>query len=57
MADFRRAIDEIKPAFGADSSGLETKVVGGFYNYGEEFEQLYGKCNDFLNELRTSENT
>jgi hypothetical protein len=34
MADFNRALDEIKPAFGMDSSSLENKLVGGFYNYG-----------------------
>ena len=54
MADFTRALDEVKPAFGMDNSGLENRVVGGFYNFGYKFESLYGKCNDFVNELRNS---
>jgi hypothetical protein len=33
-ADFERALSEIKPSFGMDNSGLENKVIGGFYNYG-----------------------
>lgn len=57
MADFKRALEEIKPAFGMDNSGLENRVVGGFYNFGASFESLYGKCNDFVNELRSSDNT
>ena len=34
MKDFDKALDEIKPAFGMDNSGLENKLIGGFYNYG-----------------------
>ena len=35
MHDFKTALEEIKPAFGVDSSGmLENKVRGGIYEYG-----------------------
>ena len=34
MQDFRRALDEIKPAFGIDETVLDNKVAGGFYNFG-----------------------
>ena len=37
MADFMRALDEIKPAFGMDNNALENKIAGGFYNYGPSF--------------------
>jgi len=57
MADFERALDEIKPAFGMDNSGLENRVLGGLFNYGHNFQSLYEKCNDFLTELRQSQNT
>ena len=57
MKDFEKALDEIKPAFGMDNSGLENKLVGGFYNYGKSFSDIYGRCNDFINEIRHSENT
>jgi SpoVK/Ycf46/Vps4 family AAA+-type ATPase len=57
MADFIKAVSEVKPAFGASSSGLENKLLGGFYNYGITFNSLLEKCRDFVNDLRTSTNT
>jgi len=48
-ADFERALSEIKPSFGMDNSGLENKVIGGFYNYGSNFKNLYKICKDFIN--------
>jgi hypothetical protein len=57
MSDFERALDEIKPAFGMDNSGLENKLVGGIHDYGARFNDLYSKCGDFLNEVRNSQNT
>ena len=44
MADFIRALDEVRPAFGMDNSGLESKLKGGFYNYGSKFEKNYERC-------------
>jgi hypothetical protein len=41
MSDFHRALEEVKPAFGMDNSGLESKLKGGFYNYGKSFEKNY----------------
>ena len=32
--DFMRALEENKPAFGMDNSGLENKIIGGIYDYG-----------------------
>lgn len=57
MADFERALAEIKPLFGMDNSGLENKLTGGFYTHGNRFEKCIRKCKDFINEIRTSHNT
>ena len=57
MADFERALSEIKPLFGMDNSGLENKIIGGFYTYGNRFENCISKCKDFVNEIRTSHST
>ena len=56
-ADFERALSEIKPSFGMDNSGLENKVIGGFYNYGANFKNLYKISKDFINQIKNSENT
>ena len=55
QADFERALDEIKPAFGMDNSGLENKLVGGIYNFGPKFTDLYSKCTDFISEIKNSQ--
>jgi len=57
QAEFEQALEEIRPAFGMDNSGLENRVVGGFYNYGHNFEELYQRCKDFIGEIRHSKNT
>ena len=57
MADFERALTEIKPAFGMDNSGLENKLVGGIYSYGKNFDDVITKCTDFINEIKNSKNT
>lgn len=54
MADFERALSEIKPLFGMDNTGLENKVMGGFYSYGSRFDNCINKCTDFINEIRSS---
>ena len=53
-ADFDRALDEIRPAFGMDNTGLENKVVGGIYDFGPRYRDLHSKCTDFINEIRGS---
>ena len=40
MADFQKALSEIKPAFGIDESTLENRVAAGMYNYGETFTRV-----------------
>lgn len=57
MADFEKALSEIKPLFGMDNTGLENKVIGGFHSYGNRFDNCISKCTDFINEIRTSNNT
>ena len=57
MADFERALAEIKPQFGMDNSGLENKIIGGIHSYGHSFDNCMEKCKDFINEIRTSNHT
>lgn len=57
MADFDRALDEIRPAFGMDNSGLENKLVGGIYSYGDSFDKVIAKCVNNIEEIRESKNT
>jgi len=51
MADFRAALKEIKPAFGMQEHSLQTALKGGFYDYGNSFNQVYKMCNDFVNSM------
>ena len=37
MNDFKRAVEEVKPAFGIDDSKLENSIRGGFFQYGKPF--------------------
>lgn len=48
---------EIPPAFGMDSGELESKVLGGLYDYGPVFSDLYDKCKSFVAEVKHSKNT
>lgn len=57
MADFLQALEEIKPAFGIDNTNLNNSLRGGFYHYGERFEDLYKTGLNFINEIRNSKNT
>lgn len=57
FADFERALDEIRPAFGMDNSSLENRLLGGFYDYGPKFSELFQRCKDFINEVKHSEKT
>lgn len=57
MADFEMALDEIKPAFGVDNDNLLNSLRGGFYPYGEAFNELYQSGLNFLKEIKNSKNT
>lgn len=35
MEHFLQALEEVKPAFGIDDIGLQSRLRGGFLNYGE----------------------
>lgn len=51
------ALDEVKPAFGLDSSGmLENKVKGGIFDYGPSFTHLMKSLTDMMDEFRSSTN-
>jgi len=57
MANFQQALKEIRPAFGTDNSGLESRLLGGFYNYSETFDVLYQRCLGFLKEIEHAQKT
>ena len=54
QADFLRALDEIRPAFGVDNDDLESRVAEGIYSYGPNFDKFYNKCEDFIGEIKVS---
>jgi hypothetical protein len=37
MADFKMALQEVKPAFGIDDKSLESSIRGGILDHGERF--------------------
>jgi len=57
MADFKRALFEIKPAFGVDDNSLQCHIRGNIIAYGERFNDLYKNGVNFINEIRNSQNT
>lgn len=57
MGDFMQALEEIKPAFGIDNTNLSNSLRGGFYHYGQRFEELYKTGLNFIKEIRNSKNT
>lgn len=44
MADFEHALEEVKPAFGAQIDTLETQRMHGIISYGTRFEHLQHTC-------------
>jgi len=40
MQDFLNALDEVKPAFGANTESLSTYVMHGMINYGDVYHHL-----------------
>ena len=57
MADFKQALEEVKTAFTMDSSGLENKLIGGVHSYGVNFDSMWDKCLNCIEELRESKKT
>lgn len=57
MADFMKALEENKPAFGVDNTNLINLIRGGFYDFGEDFQKVYKTGLNFINEIRNSNNT
>lgn len=57
MADFEQALEENKPAFGVDNDNLQNSIRGGFYPYGETFNEVYKNGQNFLNEIKNSQAT
>lgn len=51
MADFQRALAEVKPAFGAVVDTLETYRSGGMINYGPRMQKLLGTCNKLVRQV------
>src|SRR5947209_4388333 len=57
MADFLRALDEVKPAFGMDNVALQNYCLGGILEYGDAFNQVFKACGDFIKEINNSSKT
>lgn len=57
MADFERALKEIKPAFGVDNNELSNSIRGGIIEHGSRFSQVSKSCMDFIEEIRQSKTT
>ncbi|KAL0035187.1 hypothetical protein WJX79_005010 [Trebouxia sp. C0005] len=57
MADFERALSEVKPAFGAVTETLEQYRLNGMVDSGEHFRHLQSTCRNLVEQVRTSEKT
>ncbi|KAK4536945.1 hypothetical protein CDCA_CDCA10G2970 [Cyanidium caldarium] len=57
MDDFRRALHEVRPAFGVSGDDLQRCLVGGFIPHGERLEHLLRSGRLFREQVRTSERT
>jgi len=55
MADFLQALEENKPAFGADNENLSNCVRGGIFEYGGQFNEIYKTGTNFVNEIKNSQ--
>ena len=56
-ADFVRALEEVKPAFGVSSDELQSRVRGGIVPYGGKLPQLLESANGLIRQLKGSERT
>ncbi|CAD7699543.1 unnamed protein product [Ostreobium quekettii] len=57
MSDFEAALEEVKPAFGAQRETLESYCTGGMISSGPVFDHLLSTCHRLVNQVRSSENT
>lgn len=57
MADFERALEEVKPAFGVSQDELETYLSQGIIDYGPTFTKLVNTCQSFVSQVRNSKTT
>jgi vesicle-fusing ATPase len=56
-ADFERALEEVKPAFGASTDTFERCRLNGIISPGEKFEKLHHTCRSLVEQVRVSEKT
>lgn len=54
MADFERALSEIKPAFGAVTETLEQYRLNGIIDSGEKFRHLQNTCRNLVEQVSTT---
>jgi hypothetical protein len=51
MEDFRAALDEVKPAFGAVTETLETYRLHGIIDFGPRFQHLLSCCKTLVQQV------
>jgi hypothetical protein len=52
MPDFRAALGEVQPAFGANTESLSKHVMQGVIDYGEAHRHLTSTLNTLLSQVR-----
>jgi len=57
MADFNRALDEVKPSFGVDDEEFENCIRNGIINYGPAVEKLLETGSAFVEQVKNSTRT
>ncbi|GMH39838.1 hypothetical protein BSKO_07742 [Bryopsis sp. KO-2023] len=57
MTDFSEALEEVKPAFGAQTDTLESHRMHGIISYGAMFDHLLHTCQRLIDQVRNSEKT
>lgn len=57
MDDFRHALQEVKPAFGIDQDDFATTRPFGIIQYGPEFQTLYTRGINFVEQMRDATTT
>jgi len=55
--DFKKALDDVAPKFGAKSQELKALYRNGFVPYGDSFDMLMGNMERLIEQVRTSEKT
>lgn len=57
MEDFLSALDEVKPAFGATISTLDSYRLHGMVDYGPRYQHLLSSCRTLVRQVQSSEAT